>query len=398
MRHRILAASCFAFATSFMVGAAYADPRLASLRTECGLTDPDPCYETTADVATWIEAQVPTASEPVVVDVGPGSFDAVSCIGWGHATFRGSGRTVTRFVGTSTAVYASNCEDLTFQDLTLEATTYGIVWSHSGRATWQGVDIVASRPWLDYCADAGDREQLFFDSRVRGGLPSGTASPIAIGCTQWNFLSGEILLSGVGSPSPSAAHVGVSVRGGSSARFLGTTIRVNSGAWASTASAGGGVFAVRVGGTLGGAAPGNPVFEMHSGVINLDMSRIATANVTAVDVVGASSRADVAGPAFIMKAGASSGLARRIANPSAASVAGAFVWQAGDEPPASSASGPPIQSLDGADLYVETDCDGSGVCDGTSQETHLMIMNPTACPGSDPWFNALVGRCRSTDN
>jgi len=397
MRHRVLATAWFLAASALAFHDASADPRVASLRTECGFTDPDPCYETTAEVVTWIEAQAPTASDPVLVDVGPGAFSDIVCSGWGHATFRGSGRTASRFVGTSTAVSALNCDDLTFQDLTLEATGYGILWSHSGRGTWQGVDVVANRPWLDYCATAEQREQLFSDARLRGKLPSGTP-PLAIGCTQWNFLGGEIVLSGTGSPSASASHVGMLIRGGSSARFLGTTLRVVSGDWAPTASVPGGAFAVRVGGSLGGSAPGNPVFEMHSGIINIDMSGVASASVTAVDVIGSASRADTAGAAYILRTGASGGIATRIANPSGASVAGAFLWQAGTEPPSASPGGPSVKSVDGADLFVETDCSISGVCDGTSHETHLMIMNPAACPGSDPWFNSAVGRCRSTDN
>lgn len=63
-----------------------------------------------------------------------------------------------------------------------------------------------------------------------------------------------------------------------------------------------------------------------------------------------------------------------------------FQWPAGTTPPA-------LASQAGQDLFVETDCEADGDCDGTGDQSHLMVYD-TSC-GSDPWRNVNTNACRN---
>jgi hypothetical protein len=68
-----------------------------------------------------------------------------------------------------------------------------------------------------------------------------------------------------------------------------------------------------------------------------------------------------------------------------------FRWPPGTERPFATFS-----SLEGADLFVETDCGSDGLCDGGpgDHQTHVMIYNPSRCPG-ETWFDSTAGHCRN---
>lgn len=50
-----------------------------------------------------------------------------------------------------------------------------------------------------------------------------------------------------------------------------------------------------------------------------------------------------------------------------------------------------MTSLHGADLFVETDCNTAGNCNGAGSETHLMVYNISCSP---PWFDTTRVACR----
>lgn len=61
------------------------------------------------------------------------------------------------------------------------------------------------------------------------------------------------------------------------------------------------------------------------------------------------------------------------------------------------ASTPPnIQSINGADTFVETDCDISGDCSGNGTpplRSHMMVYDDS-CNTNGPWFNMAMNDCR----
>jgi hypothetical protein len=73
------------------------------------------------------------------------------------------------------------------------------------------------------------------------------------------------------------------------------------------------------------------------------------------------------------------------------------MWQSGTTPPTSTTEDTVIFSSDGQDMFIETDCSGSGDCNGGGNETHLMIYNEAQC-GENPWFDVVTGACRVIDS
>lgn len=70
------------------------------------------------------------------------------------------------------------------------------------------------------------------------------------------------------------------------------------------------------------------------------------------------------------------------------SIESPFLWPSSNTLPALTGS------RNGADIFVETDCNSNGDCDsGTGAEPHVMVFSKT-CTISGPWFNSTKGRCR----
>ena len=73
-----------------------------------------------------------------------------------------------------------------------------------------------------------------------------------------------------------------------------------------------------------------------------------------------------------------------------------FLWAPRTSPPQSSLS--PLFSLDGQDLYVETDCNAAGDCDAGGNRSHMMVLDNACGDGTldsgGPWRNASTGDCR----
>jgi hypothetical protein len=70
-----------------------------------------------------------------------------------------------------------------------------------------------------------------------------------------------------------------------------------------------------------------------------------------------------------------------------------FLWQQGTLPPISPTETSLLNSEDGADQYVETDCESDGDCTG-GDEAHLMVYNASLC-GNASWLDTVTGRCRN---
>jgi len=74
-----------------------------------------------------------------------------------------------------------------------------------------------------------------------------------------------------------------------------------------------------------------------------------------------------------------------------------LLWQSGPRPPMSSTEENKIISVDGQDLFVETDCKANGDCSsGDGMEAHLMVYNNSVCTSpTNPWLDTATGRCRN---
>jgi hypothetical protein len=285
------------------------------------------------------------------------------------------------------------CDELEFRDLRFERDqVHTVFWIGGGSSTWMQVDIVAPEflaAWYDSCgfltpSDPGVTlgKHTFFDVHIDGGI--GFFSQ----CSE-NWLWGsDVTGRGVG--------VDVSLRG--DVRLFGSSVRVKPQTLQDTqVTHPNGVAGVRVGlnpNNSGGGVvtTGKGNFHMHGGAISVDATLVPeyTGDVVGLEVSGEMAHAHTPDTAFVLRAppAATPVRLRGMAE-------SPFLWSAGETPPTAASETNRLESEDGHDLFVETDCGDDGDCTAGGSRAHLMIYNPTACP-AEGWLDAVTGRCRNT--
>jgi hypothetical protein len=370
------------------------------LRQDCtGLSN---CFNTMASLQTWVwGTRSPSTSNPLLVDIGPGEFGRFECPSAtpanGHVTFRGSGREQTRIKGGDSvnkgAITVHGCEKMSFLDLTLIGTAFGVVWDGGGSSQWSNVEVRAltnfnffAYGWYDIggCDPENKALHYWFGSKIHA-----TGAYIAnLGyyakCSENWFYGGEIEvdMSNFAGQSTMAAGFNTAIRLEQNGDFraFGSALRTHLGP-----------FCGSVGSNVGVDIYDSGVFHMHGGIINATSAPEGISCASSVDLDSTALRVQGSGfahtpaTAFVVKPGGS-GVAKRTLALGSATVLSPFLWPAGQEPP-------DITTITGSDLFVETDCDHNGNCDGSGNETHLMIYNAAACPASR-WFDSTLGSCR----
>lgn len=389
------------------------------VREDCtGLSN---CFDVMDDLADtqdgWIwNCRFPTASSPLRVDVGPGTFDAFTCPEAtpqnGHVSVHGAGREVTRLqrenpwedVAYHGAVTAFNCDDLEFSDLRLEAVSFGVAWHGAGSSTWIDVDVVAGIPigssqpgaigygWYDTDPSGGLgltcttdlASHYWYGSKIR--VEGGTSNLVAYvaRCSNNWFYGGEIEAVTDQTGGPLRQHTGIYVIEEGDFRGFGVALRTYIGLKNKKVAAGG---------TIGVDVVGNGVFHTHGGIINTSTAgtidgqtgQPKDADATNIRVSG-NGFVHTPATAYVVSA-SGNGTAYRV-DPSSTGIAQVpFLWPSGDEPPA-------VESMTGKDLFVETDCTSAGTCGGgATTEPHLMIFDE-GCTTNGPWFDVVEGACR----
>ncbi len=369
------------------------------------------CFESMSalsDLSTgWIwNTRNPTASSPLLVDVGPGEFGPFSCSGDGFVTLRGAGREASLLIATGStgnAVVAHNCESLEFLDLGFHGGQYGVHWIGKGSASWTNVDIVTlgtngiSYAWFDECDSQVQEKSLHYvhGSRVRNAATASSyTNGWATSCAETWFFGGEILVtldavSGLQS-------TGVEIQQGAVLQTFGTPIRIRATANDPSLT----IYAVKLTSTnpealspYVGSHRVNAAFHSHGGVLSAQVASAANQSIHAVGI-WSDEHAMVHTPAtaFVVSGG-SSGTTTRISGGGHMTM-DVFQWQAGPYPPQSMTESNRITSLNGHDIWVENDCDDTGDCADAGNETHLMIYNAAQCGTSNPWFDTRTGACR----
>jgi len=130
------------------------------------------------------------------------------------------------------------------------------------------------------------------------------------------------------------------------------------------------------------------IIHMHGGIISVRHERDdADSSVFGARTDGTASVIHTPDTAYGMKAGGNGVIARIMT--SGGIVMAPFQWPQGDTPP-------DITSENGADMFVETDCSISGVCDNVptnEQIPHMMIYNAN-CSTGGRWFDTSMNQCR----
>jgi hypothetical protein len=373
--------------------AAQAVPPLSSdvifLRKDC-TTAPDPgrCLQTMTDVASWLWGPLgprePADGDPVLVDVGPGDFEALHCPSGtdrGYTTFRGAGREHSRISGqvlTNVGVLSLGCVGLAFEDLGVD---HGVMMLGAGSSTWTGVDLAGG--WVDTSCGgaAGDapagRHQLFA-SRIMDD-----AIALISECSDLQIYGSDV---GVVNETPVSDVTAVKVGHRATVGVFGSTVRVVTGA----AVHGTGVVV----GPNSGGSTGYGRFEMSGGIVSIATGGDAT-GIRVDRGSGGTATARTPDTAFALNG---PGTKTRVveATQDAGGVEAPFVWEAGVHPPTSGNETSALESLHGQDLFVEVDCgDAQGGCDGGA-EPHLMIFSDSCTSGaaSGGWFDLVTGMCR----
>lgn len=398
----VLAACVFFCGTQAM---ATADPTPDSgasvvfLRTNCDVagSPKENCFESMANLMTWTwGTRSPSSSDRLRIDVGPGNFGPFECPsdnGW--VSLYGSGRLTTVLEGLPTLTSAGTktvggisegCTELEFADVTFRGTYAGFWWSEQGGSSqWQSVDIDGldsggtgsfneTFSWLEEPGGCGEESPIathyFFDSRViaHGSQTSFYApAPFWTGCSDVWFYGGEITWNAA-PISALGALVDVGTRGkmqtfGSALRVVSTTSGVYSG-----------ITGVKT-------SSDDSVFHMHGGIVSLNLPDATSGFVYSI-WASSGSLVHTPGTAF---ATLGSVTAYRIYN-LGGTVSSPFLWQASASPPA-------ITSQHGSDVFVETDCASSGLCNASGSEAHMMVYD-TSCSTNGTWRDLVTGNCR----
>lgn len=350
------------------------------LRTDCsGRND---CFTTMSDVTNWLwNIRKPTSSSRVKVSIGPGSFGRFVCPSAtprnGYVSLIGSGRTVTRLVplpGEGVAVLATNCEQLGFQDFSvITSNFYALRWDGDGSSVWINIDVTesAANGWYEDCGP--QNKPLHYWYNVHFSAP-GAVFPAS--CSENWFFGSELTLDPKIGGEPLIARAA----GTAKINLFGSTLRARIIAGTASAS-----FIPDSGVLRGVVVAGMGTFHMHGGIISL----LAGDSTQSYDVVGIKSlggHAHTPGTAFNIS-GAGTGIARRVEGNE---IQSPFQWPSANTPPT-------IVSNDGADQFIETDCDATGNCDTApiaDQRPHMMVYAVRCIGSGGPWFDMATNRCR----
>lgn len=344
----------------------------------------------------------PSQLDPLIVEIGPGEFGTFHCrgVGNGFVTLRGAGREVTTLTG-GDPISVTDCDQLSFIALGTRGTQTGALWRGSGDSSWFDVQLVAEGSavfdagiygWLDVTNGGECGAHYFHESEIRAVSAGSQNRQYAWGflasCAETWFFGGEIHLdlsefTGDFAFNGSGGVVddfvaGVAVAGTGDFRAFGSTIHAEVG---STTPGLPNLYGAR---SLGG----NGIFHSHGGLIEVKASDTPTAGA-GVNAIGLKTEPGVfmhtPGTAFILEAHSSA--SKKRVDASAGGTALSPVLS-----PAS-ADPPDIASQHGSDVFVETDCGSSGLCDAGGTEAHLMVYDAT-CATNGTWRDMTTNACR----
>lgn len=380
----------------------------------------------------------------------------------GHVSLHGAGRGITvledrptKAVNAegeaegqeSSGFFAYDCVNLSVSDLTVRGTRYGAAWAGGGNSTWTDVDMdlyptlgSANSAWFGQCDSAipesetwdgcvdpippyvngRDRPVHFYHGvRVRGfgGVSGLFGAAFVEDCAENWFYGGEISFH-ITNPAMTGLYLnaGILLREHSNHssgdfRGFGTNISVIADVPPLSSSRLVGVRVEEADSTQD--RDGNPdkraQFHLHGGILTVQNRSGSTNRVVGIEVDGVDPTAPPGqGSAFAHTVESAFDISTvglgpvvRLSQSRGGVVLAPYLWAPRTSPPASALY--PLFSLDGQDLYVETDCDAAGDCGsegggGGGNQSQLMVLDNSCGDGTlasgGPWRNASTGECR----
>lgn len=333
------------------------------------------CFTNISELKSWIEGTrvegsrnpKPSATAPLLVDIGPGTFDQIYCSGVSHITYRGSGIGKTKIKSITISVVTSEtfCTELSFSDMTITGPGgYAVTLFQRGtNSYWTNVQLLSG--WIEYCfGSRANGKHYWFNSQItfKEGLT------YQVGCDQSWFFGSEITSKGsltLGNVIPFSVSGSELHVYGSVIRALGTGTGAPSDLYSLTAV----------------SATGGKV-HIHGTGIDVLAINDAPANITALSAAnGAEIHADVS--AYNLSTGVGGTVTRILKdeNPST-HVHAPYLWQHIPDP----VTVPGFTSVNGSDTATVT----NGTTDG---HPHTVVYS-TNCPLNARWYDAVDKVCR----
>lgn len=358
-----------------------------ALRVSCteNGTTMDNCFESIPALTSWMSViRKPSASAPLDVQVGPGTFGRlpVTCNpanGYtGHIAFNGAGPRQTVFSFTAGGqppygiVEVRNCTKMAFSNLKIEAKpivfAYGyIVWHGGGTSHWNNVVAeVSARGWQEQDCAATPGSHYWFNSRIISRPVSNIGKTYEATCDNTWFFGSEIVFN-TDRPGTIGSDGGVNgttyqtliANNDREIHVYGSNIRA--------LSENGGVNGT---GTLI-AATANSGSQIHIHGTGIDLITNDNKNIVALSATsGGMIHANES--AYVMKT--AGGTATRISN-NGGSIQAPYLWQEGATPPN-------VTSANGSDMAVIT-----STSDG---QPHLTISSTSCASG---WYDTAANQC-----
>lgn len=375
----------------------------------------------------------------------------------GHVSLQGSGRGIsiledfptnpTNEEGEaegqlSSGFFAHDCVEIAVSDLTVRGSRYGAAWAGGGSSTWTDVDMdlypdrgSVNSAWFGQCdsqtnqadtwdgcvdpippyVNGRDRPVHFYHGvRVRGfgGLSGQFGAAFVEDCGENWFYGGEISFH-IQSPIMTGLflNAGILLREHSNHasgdfRGFGTKISVIADVPPLARSRLVGVRVEEADSTHDD--DGNPdkrsQFHLHGGLLEVKNRSGSNNRVVGIEVDQIDPTAPAGqGAAFAHTVESAFDLATtgdgpiiRLSQTRGGIVLAPFMWPPRTQPPQSATY--PLFSIDGQDLYVETDCDPTGDCDAGGNQSQLMVFDDSCGDGTlesgGPWRSASTGHCR----
>jgi len=251
-----------------------------------------------------------------------------------------------------------------------------------GDSQWQGVDMIADNEgapvcqssafgWYDF--NSANSLHFFWDTRLEARFSGGfTAQAFQGNGESWIYAS-DILFRQQTAVSTGSGLSAVLSGGEKGVRIFGSTVRAR-------------VEDPGFVGTISGLkAQQGGVIHMHGGIVNVDTSEATAAAIFAIFTFLGNSFVHTPGTAFVLN-GAPGATVYRILN-FGKGVQSPFLWPASTHAPTTdgTATGNPIISQDGSDLFVKTN-EGPG-----QDESHLFVYD-SSCT-TNRWRSVTTGSC-----
>jgi len=364
--------SCFLLATSSLANASITitDPTTnhIDLRTNCGSLEN--CATDLSELLDWLWNQRnPTAADPVLVDIGVGTFytnpdtglNGDFCSGKGHATFRGSGRDNTVITGISPTAVISviSCTNLAFQDLTLnmQDALYGFYWEGGGSSTYSNVHLTGTH-WTWYDTSGSCSSKHYFTSSIISSTGGGKHVAYFSRCAETWFFGSEI---SVTAESNGGEVIAINNLGGE-IHVYGSVIR-----------------AIALPGVQIGGRQNKPLTavvstgETHIHGTGIDVISTEGNNIAAL-IAGSGGSIHAPASSYVLKTGPG-GTANRLIN-NGGTIMAPYQWETSATPPA-------ISSSHGSDMVITTD--------NPDSQPHMLIYSDNC---TSKWFDSTLNQCQ----